>query len=206
MNTMKKLITIPLMVASLIGVVIVIQTSCSTPPADAAMTSTQMVERGTYMVNAGGCNDCHSPKIMTPHGPVVDSSKLLSGSPDGMPLAAIDPAAISPGKWYLASADLTAWAGPWGISYTANLTPDSMTGTGAWTEELFLKILHTGKFMGIDAGRPVMPPMPWESIGKMTDQDLKCIFAYLRTVKPVRNNVHAYVSPPEIASMNAPGK
>jgi len=203
---MKKLIPISLLTAGVVTAVIFVQSSCTPQPAEGAMTSAQMIERGAYMVNAGGCNDCHSPKIMTPNGPVVDSSKLLSGSPEGMPLAAIDPAAIAPGKWYLGSADLTAWAGPWGISYTANLTPDSLTGTGTWTEELFLKILRTGKFMGIDAGRPIMPPMPWESIRKMTDQDLKCILAYLKSLKPIRNNVHAYVPPTEIASMNSPAK
>jgi len=205
---MKKIITTSLLVTGFVTTVIFVQTSCSTKPAEAegTMTSAQMIERGRYMVNAGGCDDCHSPKIMTPQGPVVDSSKRLSGSPDGMQLAAIDPATVAPGKWYMGSADLTSWVGPWGISYSANLTPDSMTGTGTWTEELFLKILHTGKFMGIDAGRPIMPPMPWQSIRNMSDQDLKCILAFLKSLKPIRNNVHAYVPPNEMASISAPAK
>jgi mono/diheme cytochrome c family protein len=165
---------------------------------EAALTPEQMVERGRYLVNIGGCNDCHTPKIMTANGPIVDETRLLSGHPEGSQLPDIDTSEISPGKWYLAASDLTAWVGPWGISFPVNLTPDSATGTGAWTEELFIKILRTGKFMGAEAGRPIMPPMPWEQIGKLTDEDLKSIFAYLRTLKPIRNAVPDYVPPNEI--------
>ena len=162
------------------------------------MTHEQMVERGRYLVNIGGCNDCHTPKIMTPQGPIPDETLTLSGHPQNEPLPDIDTSVIHPGKWYLGASDLTAWVGPWGISYPVNLTPDSATGTGAWTEELFIKILRTGKFMGVDAGRPIMPPMPWKQIGKLTDEDLKSVFAYLRTLKPIRNSVPAYVPPNEI--------
>jgi hypothetical protein len=160
-----------------------------------------MVARGKFLVNLGGCNDCHSPKIMTDKGPIIDSQKILSGSPSDMKLPPIDPSEITPGKWYLAASDLTVWVGPWGISYAVNLTPDTMTGTGAWTEDLFIKILRTGKFMGIESGRPIMPPMPWEAIGKMTDDDLRSIFAYLKSIPAISNNVHAYVPPNELASL-----
>ncbi len=165
------------------------------------MTLDEKIERGRYMVNAGGCNDCHSPKIMTPDGPVPDTTKLLSGSPSEMKLPKIDPSEITPDKWYLGSSDMTAWVGPWGVSFAANLSPDSATGTGTWTEELFLKILHTGKFMGVDAGRPIMPPMPWQEISQLTDEDLKCIFAYFKSLTPIKNSVHAYVPPNEIAKL-----
>ena len=96
----------------------------------------------------------------------------------------IDPTEITPGKWYLGSSDLTAWVGPWGISYAANLTPDSLTGTGTWSEELFIKIIRSGKFMGIDAGRPIMPPMPWQNVRQMTDEDLKKIALQILKSKP----------------------
>jgi mono/diheme cytochrome c family protein len=168
-----------------------------------AMTPAQMAERGKYLVTIASCNDCHSPKIMTEKGPVVDESRLLSGSPESMVLPPIDPTEITPGKWYLGSSDLTAWIGPWGISYAANLTPDPETGSGNWTEELFIKMLRSGKFMGVDQGRPIMPPMPWEFIGKMTDDDLKSIYAYLRTLRPIKNKVHDYVPPSEIANLQA---
>ncbi len=171
------------------------------PQKPAEPTKEQIVERGKYLVLVGGCNDCHSPKIMTPQGPVIDDTRRLSGSPSDMKLPAIDPTEVTPGKWYLGASNLTAWVGPWGISYAANLTPDSMTGTGTWTEELFIKILRTGKFMGIESGRPIMPPMPWDQIKQMKDEDLKAIFAYLRTIPAISNNVHAYVPPNEIASI-----
>lgn len=168
-------------------------------PPDTAMTEAQKIERGKFLVGIGGCNDCHTPKIMTEKGPVMDEARLLSGSPQDMKLPPIDTNTIAPGNWYLGSSDLTAWVGPWGISYAVNLTPDSLTGTGAWTEDLFIKIFRTGKFMGIDAGRPVMPPMPVAEIAKvLTDDDLKSIFAYLRTLPAISNTVPVYVPPNEI--------
>jgi hypothetical protein len=56
-------------------------------------------------------------------------------------------------------ADLTAFVGPWGISYTANLTPDSATGIGAWSEAAFINTIRSGKHLG--NGRDILPPMPW---------------------------------------------
>jgi len=182
-------------------------TGCSNPtpeqtntavPEKTEMTLDEKLKRGKYLVTIGSCDDCHTPKIMTPEGPVSDTTKLLSGSPSDMKLPKIDQSEITPGKWYLGSSDLTAWVGPWGVSFAANLTPDSATGSGAWSEELFIKMLRTGKFMGVDAGRPIMPPMPWQTIGQMTDEDLKCVFAYLQSLPPIKNSVHAYVPPNEI--------
>jgi hypothetical protein len=94
--------------------------------------------------------------------------------------------------------EITAFVGPWGISYAANLTPDSTTGIGAWSEATFIKALRTGKHMGIETGRPIMPPMPAEYIGKMNDDDLKAIYAYLRTIPAVNNKVPAPVPPNEV--------
>jgi hypothetical protein len=200
---MKKLLITMTATGSFVIAFALLQQGCSSPPpaSNNAMTYDQMVEHGRYLVTIASCNDCHSPKIMTPDGPIPDTTKLLSGSPAGMPLAAIDTAAIAPGKWYLGSADLTAWVGPWGISYAANLTPDTATGLGGWTKEVFIKAIRTGKFMAIESGRPIMPPMPWQWIRQMTDEDLSCVFAYLKSLKPIRNKVHDYVPPPMIAAM-----
>jgi cytochrome c553 len=146
------------------------------------------VKRGEYLVTISGCHDCHSPKIMTPHGPEPDPARLLSGQPAGEKLPPVPDGLFGPDKWGgLCNNHLAAWVGPWGISYASNLTPDRETGTGVWTEELFIKILRTGKFMG--AGRPILPPMPWQNFGKMTDDDLRSMFAYLKSLKPVRNRV-----------------
>jgi len=62
----------------------------------------------------------------------------------------------------------TAFAGPWGISYTMNLTPDRNTGLGIWTEDMFVKAIRTGRHMG--TSREIMPPMPWPSFRNATDE------------------------------------
>ena len=88
---------------------------------------------------------------------------------------------------------MTAWAGPWGISYTSNLTPDPETGLGALSEENFIKAMRTGHHFG--GGRAILPPMPWIWVGKMTDDDLKAIFAYLKSIPPIRNRAPGPVPP-----------
>lgn len=74
---------------------------------------------------------------------------------------------------------MTAWTGPWGISYSANLTPDE-TGTGNWTEEQFIRAIREGKSKGLQNGRSLLPPMPWQTLRIMKDEELKAIFAYLK--------------------------
>src|SRR5215216_808337 len=125
------------------------------------------VSRGKYLTTIGGCNDCHSPKIMTAQGPVLDTTKILSGHPAS---ATLPPIAKS--EWIQMAPDITAFVGPWGISYPANLTSDSATGIGAWPEETFIKTLRTGKHLGNPNGRDILPPMPWQEVAKMTDEDL----------------------------------
>ena len=58
----------------------------------------------------------------------------------------------------MGAATNTAFAGPWGVSFTANLTPDKETGLGKWTEEMFIATMRTGRHQG--KGRPMLPPMP----------------------------------------------
>jgi hypothetical protein len=154
-----------------------------------AMTKSDTLKRGETLFYMMGCHDCHTPKIMTAQGPMLDTTRLLSGHPASDPLPKItDKSMIAPGNWYLGSSDLTAWVGPWGTSFTANLTPDE-TGTGNWTFENFKTALRQGKFKGLANGRTLLPPMPWQLIGKATDEDLAYMWAYLRTVKPIKNAV-----------------
>jgi hypothetical protein len=156
------------------------------------------VERGKYLVMVGGCNDCHTPKVMTPAGPAFDTTRLLSGHPADAPLAEIPQGVLGPGKWMAVTNEhLTAWAGPWGVSFAYNLTPDRQTGIGDWPEEMFIKTLRTGKFMG--SSRDILPPMPWQNIGQMTDDDLRAIFAYLKSLPPVRNKIHDPIPPMQAA-------
>lgn len=161
------------------------------PPLEAA--SPDKVSRGKYLVNAMGCHDCHTPKKMGPHGPEPDLSRALSGHPEGSNLP---PAPKLPeGPWIATTSwDLTAWSGPWGVSYPFNLTPDENTGLGIWTEEMFFKAMRTGRHMG--ASRPILPPMPWQSVGALNDEDLSSVYAYLRSLPPINNRVPAAVIAP----------
>src|SRR5689334_19622087 len=114
-------------------------TASPDPEVKASMTKDELVKRGKILVTIGGCNDCHSPKQFGPHGPAVDSSRMLSGHPAQMQNPPVIGSALKPGGWVLMGSDVTTFVGPWGISYTANLTPDSATGIGAWTEEQFIQ-------------------------------------------------------------------
>ena len=155
----------------------------------------KMVEHGKYLVSVIGCGDCHSPKVFGPKGPSEDPSRLLSGSPASAHVPELPEGVLGPAKWgAICSNDFTIWSGPWGVSFTANLTPDVKTGLGSWNEDIFIKTIRTGKHMG--EGRQILPPMPWEGFSKMTDNDLKSIFAYLQTLKPIENAVHEPIPPP----------
>ena len=157
------------------------------------------VERGRYLVTAMACNDCHTPWQMGPQGPEPDMSRMLSGHPQDFVMPA--PPAAMDGAWlWHGAATNTAFAGPWGISYAANLTPDEFTGLGMWTEENFIQTLRSGKHMG--SAPPIMPPMPWPAYAQMSDADLKAIFAYLRTIPAISNHVPEKVPAPVQASMN----
>jgi len=158
--------------------------------------SANRVERGRYLVSTMGCDDCHSPKKMGPHGPEIDSSRRLSGYPAGRPLPDVALAAV--GNWVLFAGDLTAAVGPWGVSFSANLTSDA-TGIGNWTEAQFLRCVREGKWKGLD-GRSLLPPMPWQNVAKLTDRDIRSIFAYLKTTKPVANNVPQPIPVAELRS------
>jgi hypothetical protein len=159
--------------------------------------SQDQIARGAYIVSTSACNDCHSPKILTPQGPIVDTTKILSGHPATNPLPPFDAAALQPGNWIQMAPDLTAFVGPWGISYSANLTSDSATGIGAWNEDVFIKTIRTGKHLGQENGRMILPPMPWPEISKMKDEDLKAVFAYLNSRPPIHNRLPQPLSPPE---------
>ena len=150
------------------------------------------VTRGKYLVDLGGCNLCHTPKLMTSFGMELDQSRLLSGHPQGGTVSEYTAEAINEDGWVTKSNfHLTQWSGPWGVSFASNLTPDEITGIGAWTEEAFIEIMQTGRHLG--SGRRIQLPMPWDNFAKLTDKDLKAIFAYLKSLKPVENSVPAHI-------------
>ncbi len=176
---------------------VVLMTLCAAPVVlligaahSPSRSETARIARGKYLVDYGGCNDCHTPLKMTDQGPQPDLSRMLSGHPESVELP---PPELKAGPWFAATAGMTAWTGPWGISYASNLTPDTNTGMGIWTWEMFRKAMRTGKHMG--DGRDILPPMPWRSLKALSDEDLKAVFAYLRSIPPLSNRVPEPVGP-----------
>lgn len=149
-------------------------------------------KRGEDLVNAIGCHDCHTPKKFTENGMELDFDRLLSGHPADEVLPPYDETTAK--SYLLFNMGLTAATGPWGTSFGANLTPDA-TGLGAWTEGQFLTAIKKGLYKGMEGSRPLLPPMPWQSYRNLPDDDLKAIFAYLKTLKPVENIVPTNIPP-----------
>ena len=153
--------------------------------AQRSAASDEQVARGKYLVTTSGCHDCHTPWVIGPNGPHPDMTRALSGHPADFPLP---PAPKPSGPWIVsASATNTAWSGPWGVSFTANLTPDPETGLGKWTLKNFKDTIRTGRHMG--RGREILPPMPIPMYKNFVDADLEAIFAYLQSIPPLRNQV-----------------
>jgi len=161
-------------------------TTTRAPEGAKPQAAAAVVARGNHLVVSMGCNDCHTPWKMGANGPEPDMTRALTGHPEQ--IGALPPAPRTDGPWlWSGAATNTAFAGPWGVSYASNLTPEPNTGLGIWTEDLFLKALRTGRHWG--QARPILPPMPWQGYARMTDDDLKAVYAYLRTIPPVVNSV-----------------
>lgn len=168
--------------------VAVTTTNAAAPRLDAKAS----VERGRYIVSTAGCHDCHTPLKMGARGPEPDMSRALSGHPAS--LAMPPPPELAPGPWVTTvSATNTAWAGPWGVSFTANLTPDKETGLGTWTKQTFVDAIRNGRHVGV--GRPILPPMPAAVYANLTDEDLGAVYDYLQTVPAISNKVPEPIAP-----------
>jgi cytochrome c553 len=129
-----------------------------------APPESDQVSYGGYLVNAAACGECHTP--MTPKGP--DMSKMFAG-----------------GFHF----DVGTF-----VVNTANITPDSATGIGTWTEDRFLTKFQQYRnpdFINANPGKQntIMPVVMYSG---MTDADLKAIFAYLKTLKPVSNKIEKW--------------
>ena len=181
------------MLAAAITSCIVLFTNCNNEKTTAAAADSSyggyesQVKWGEHLITVGGCGDCHTPKKMGPMGSEDDSTQMLSGHPAQMPLPDFDRSALE-SKGMFASQTLTFWMGPWGVSYAANLTPDS-TGILAWTEEQFITALRDGFSKGIKGNRMLLPPMPVQATKHFKDEELKAMFAYLKTIKSIKNIV-----------------
>jgi cytochrome c553 len=164
------------------------------------VTKQEMIQRGSYLVNAMGCDDCHSPKRMGPNGPEIIEELRFSGHSSSHPIMPVDTNIVKQG-WSLFGPEFTNTAGMWGQSFAANLTSDE-TGIGNWKEEQFIKAIRQGLYKGLDNSRPLLPPMPWFVYKNLSDDDLKSIFAYLKSTKPVHNVVPAPIPFSELGKIN----
>ena len=156
-----------------------------------------LIKRGAYLVTAMLCDDCHSPKRIGPRGPEIIPELRLSGFTQTNKLPKVDANEIQKG-WTLFNEDFTSAVGPWGASFAGNLTSDA-TGIGNWTEAQFRNALRKGKYKGLDKARDLLPPMPWPNIGQSSDADIKAIYTFLKSTRPVKNVVPAPISLAELA-------
>jgi hypothetical protein len=171
------------------GVVFVACTENNRNQSATEISKDSLIKRGNYLVTTIGCGDCHSPKVMTPQGPMPDTTKLLSGHRADVKLPEVNQAAVKDG-WALFYGENTAVVTPLGISYAANITSDS-TGIGNWSFEQFVISMTKGKYKGLEGSRNLLPPMPWQNFAHMSSDDLKAIYEYLQSTKPVNNVVPA---------------
>ncbi len=181
---------------SIIAISVLFMACNSEPPKEEKAPThnqSEMITRGEYLVATIGCDDCHSPKRMGAKGPELIPELRLSGYPSDRPVQQMDTTALKKG-WMLMGPDLTLAAGPWGVSFAANITSDG-TGIGNWSESNFITAMRSGKVKGIENGRPMLPPMPWANFSKLTDEDLKSILAYLKSTNPVNNVAPAPLPP-----------
>jgi hypothetical protein len=176
--------SIPMPMSRALAALVLVATSHAAFAGDDAKAS--QVARGKYLVSTAGCHDCHTPWQDGPNGPAPDMTRALSGHPENFPITA--PAKTPEGPWLMSTAPTnTAFSGPWGVSFTANLTPDPETGLGKWTQTTFTQTIRTGRHMG--RGRPILPPMPYPVYRNFTDEDLGAIFAYLQSIPAIKNQV-----------------
>jgi hypothetical protein len=156
-------------------------------PARAETNPASEIARGAFLVKMGSCTDCHTPMVFDPKigMPVPQMERFLSGHPSGAPRPSGEPkghdqAVIGP--------TFTSFRLPFGTVFAANLTPDPETGLGNWTKDMFIRAVRTGRHMG-GTGRPIVPPMPWPTLAQQSDEDLSAIFAYLRSLPAIKNEV-----------------
>jgi len=178
---------------------VVLFISCESQPEKTEMTDQQMIERGKFLVTVGGCDDCHTPKNFGPTGPELDMTRRLSGHPAGTVIPPVDTSLIH--QWAYMAHDLTMTVGPWGASFSANLTPDNETGLGTWQPEMFINAMRTGKHLGVADGRRILPPMPWQNLNQLSDEDLKAMFMYLKSLPAVKNKVPDPLPPNQIPAV-----
>jgi mono/diheme cytochrome c family protein len=141
------------------------------PPPDRS----DKLKHGEYLVNVSGCAGCHTPMEK---GAALPGKEFAGGEP-------FDTAA--------------------GLVVSANITPDLETGIGKWSEEFFLKKFYDYKEYAAlgppkAAGPEALTIMPWLAFSQLPPEDLRAIYTYLRTLRPVNNPVETHPGYPKAPS------
>ena len=125
-----------------------------------AASQDDLVKRGEYLARAGDCISCHT---------AASAAYANTGGTSGV-----------------AFAGGLAISTPYGYLVSPNITPDDETGIGTWTADDFWRAIH----FGINKrGEPLYPAMPYVFFTKTTREDSDAIFAFLKSLKPVRHAV-----------------
>ena len=132
-----------------------------------AQTSRAEIARGKYLMQFGGCIDCHTPGYFFGK---PDMTKALAGSEVGFEIPGL------------------------GVFYGPNLTPDKETGLGNWTKEQIVTALQKGVRPD---GRQLAPIMPWKAFANLTKSDANALAAYLKSLAPISNKVPGPFGPSE---------
>ncbi len=141
------------------AVSLVLSVLVAAAPVVSAHAAGPQVERGKYLVEIAGCNDCHTPGNFLGH---PDMTKYLGGSDVGFAIPGL------------------------GVFVPPNLTPDKATGLGSWTEQQIVTAITTGVRPD---GRILAPIMPWQGLSHLTKSDALAIAAFLKSLPPVSNKV-----------------
>ena len=119
----------------------------------------QELKRGQYLVTIMDCSGCHTPGVFQGN---PDTQRPLAGSEVGFKIPSL------------------------GYFYPPNLTPDPETGLGKWSNAEIITAIRKGQRPD---GRELAPIMPWRNYAALTDDDAKAVAAYLKSLKPIRNQV-----------------
>lgn len=145
-------------------------------PGQSAPENRYLAVRGEYLVELLGCGSCHTDGALIGE---PDMSKSLAGT--GIGIAASNPLGDK---------------NP-GVVYAANITPDTETGIGLWSDQQIANAIRAG--LGGHLGQQI-PVMPWQAYAKISDDDSDAIIAYLRSIEAVNHRVPDAVVPGQRAT------
>ena len=125
------------------------------------------IEYGAYLVNAAACKECHTKSVQ---GELVEGMEMAGGANFNL---------------------------PGGTVYSANLTPDMETGIGSWARNQVIsrfKMYAESSYHPAQVGpKDFQTIMPWQMYGQMKENDLEAIYVYLKSLKPIKNQVTKFV-------------